>query len=154
MSGFASLGWWLLLLAGAAMPMAAQTQGSAGPDVVLRETYPNPFFPSTTIPFVIEPDVCRNGYRPVVTVRIYSVIVEVVATPVLAAGSTRKVAGIRLPCGTYEAFWDGKYDDGERSVTPGVYYTELTVDGRRFTQKMIAQRRPNGDVGSIEEGRP
>jgi hypothetical protein len=49
--------------------------------------------------------------------------------------------GIRLRCGEYRASWDGKYLDGQREVTPGVYYFQLTVDGQRFTRKMIVQRR-------------
>ena len=33
------------------------------------------------------------------------------------------------------------YLDGEGEATPGVYYYQLTVDGERFTRKMIAQKK-------------
>jgi hypothetical protein len=48
---------------------------------------------------------------------------------------------LALKCGEYHAYWDGKYLDGKREATPGVYYYQLTVDGERYTRKMIAQRK-------------
>jgi hypothetical protein len=48
---------------------------------------------------------------------------------------------LRLRCGEHRAYWDGKYLDGKREATTGVYYYQLTVDGERFTRKMIAQRQ-------------
>ena len=45
------------------------------------------------------------------------------------------------PLMEYRAFWDGKYLDGRGEATPGVYYYQLTVDGERFTRKMIAQKK-------------
>lgn len=135
-------GWWLaLLLAGVGPPLAAQTATEGAADAELQENYPNPFFPSTTIPFVLHPEMCREGHRPVVTLRIYNVIVEVVAVPSLSGIPAARLDRLRLPCGRYEAFWDGRYADGQRTVTPGVYYSELTVDGKRYTSRMIAQRR-------------
>ena len=44
-------------------------------------------------------------------------------------------------CGDHRAVWDGRYLDGKREATTGVYYYQLTVDGERFTRKMIAQRQ-------------
>ena len=147
---FAWPGWWLGLLLGVGPPLAAQAASEPAPSIVLKENYPNPFFPSTTIPFVIEREVCRGGHQPLVTLRIYNVIVEVVAVPVLSGRPELRLQNLALPCGEYEAFWDGRYSDGERQVTPGIYYTELTVDGKRLTRKMIAQRR---STASIDEGR-
>jgi hypothetical protein len=138
-------GWWLVLLAGTASALRAQTptqsQASPGPGVELKENTPNPFFPSTTIPFTIAPEVCSKGHQPMVSLKVYNVLVQVVAIPVLPGDPPVMLDGIRLRCGEYRASWDGKYLDGQREVTPGVYYSQLTVDGQRFTRKMIVQRR-------------
>jgi hypothetical protein len=116
------------------------------PRVELKENYPNPFFPTTTIPFVISQEVCARGHQPVVSLKVYNVLVQVVAIPVLNAGAASRPAGerldsLRLRCGEYRAYWDGKYLDGRGEATPGVYYYQLTVDGERFTRKMIAQKK-------------
>ena len=76
-----------------------------------------------------------------VSLKIYNVLVQVVAIPVLANGSAERLDSLRLRCGEYRVHWDGKYLDGRREATPGVYYYQLTVDGERFTRKMIAQPR-------------
>ena len=119
----------------------ASAQGRPPPPVEIRENYPNPFFPSTTIPFVLNPELCEGGHQPLVSVKIYNVLVQVVAIPTLGVGSSEKVDSLRLRCGQYRAYWDGKYLDGKREAITGVYYYQLTVDGERFTRKMIAQRR-------------
>jgi hypothetical protein len=111
------------------------------PRVELKENYPNPFFPATTIPFEISREVCARGHQPVVSLKIYNVLVQVVAIPTLAHGSSERLDSLRLRCGEYRAFWNGQYLDGEQEATPGVYYYQLTVDGERFTRKMIAQRK-------------
>jgi len=133
-------GWWLGLLVGIECPVAAQANVGP-PRVELKENYPNPFFPATTIPFEIGSELCAKGRQPVVSLKIYNVLVQVVAIPVLAAGSDERVDSLRLRCGRYRSYWDGKYLDGEAEATPGVYYYQLTVDGERFTRKMIVQKR-------------
>lgn len=133
-------GWWLGLLVGIGSPVAAQANVDP-PRVELKENYPNPFFPATTIPFAIGPQVCANGRQPVVSLKIYNVLVQIVAIPVLAAGSEERVDSLRLRCGRYRTYWNGKYLDGKTEATPGVYYYQLTVDGERFTRKMIVQRQ-------------
>ena len=139
-------GWWLGLLVGVGTPVGAQAN-VAPHRVELMENYPNPFFPTTTIPFSISEEVCSRGHQPVVSLRIYNVLVQVVAIPVLTNGAgarpavTERLDSLRLRCGGYHAYWDGKYLDGRGEATPGVYYYQLTVDGERFTRKMIAQRR-------------
>jgi hypothetical protein len=139
-------GLWLGLLVGVGTPVGAQAN-VAPHRVELMENYPNPFFPTTTIPFSISQEVCSRGHQPVVSLRIYNVLVQVVAIPALTNGAgarpalTERLDSLRLRCGEYRAFWDGKYLDGHGEATPGVYYYQLTVDGERFTRKMIAQRR-------------
>ena len=133
-------GWWLAFLVAAGSPVSAQAN-VLPPRVELKENYPNPFFPATTIPFEISREVCARGHQPVVSLKIYNVLVQVVAVPTLASGSGEKLDSLRLRCGEHRAFWDGKYLDGKREATTGVYYYQLTVDGERFTRKMIAQRK-------------
>jgi hypothetical protein len=69
------------------------------------------------------------------------VLVQVVAVPALAVGSSERLDSLRLRCGQYRAYWDGKYVDGKREAITGVYYYQLTVDGERYTRKMIAQKK-------------
>jgi len=111
------------------------------PRVELKENYPNPFFPATTIPFEISREVCARGHQPVVSLKIYNVLVQVVAIPTLDNGSSEKLDSLRLRCGQYRAVWDGKYLDGKQEAVTGVYYYQLIVDGERFTRKMIAQKK-------------
>ncbi len=133
-------GWWLGVLVGVAPPAAAQVRDSV-PAVELKENYPNPFYPSTTIPFEIHPEVCRKGYRPLVRLEVLNVLAEVVGIPSISATVPQRLDRIRIKCGEYKSFWDGKYLDGEREVTTGVYWVRLVVDGRQYTRKMIVQRR-------------
>jgi len=137
-----SVGWLgcaLVLLVGVAD--AASAQERPPPRVDLHENYPNPFFPSTTIPFVLNPELCERGHQPLVSLKIYNVLVQVVAVPVLLNSNGERLDGLRLRCGSHEAFWDGKLLDGKnRELTQGVYYAQLTVDGERYTLKMIARR--------------
>jgi hypothetical protein len=135
---------WLGLLVGVGTPVAAQANVDP-PRVELKENYPNPFFPTTTIPFLISHDVCTKGHQPVVSLKIYNVLVQVVAIPILTDAAGARTGGerldsLRLRCGEYHAYWDGKYLDGRGEATPGIYYYQLTVDGERFTRKMIAQK--------------
>ncbi len=132
-------GWFLGLLVGMSLPAAAQERAPP-PKVELKENYPNPFSASTTIPFSISPEVCANGHHPLVSLRIYNVLAQAVAIPVLRSSTGDPLERIRLNCGDYEAFWDGKFSDGKREVTPGVYYYQLIVDGQRYTRKMIARK--------------
>ena len=132
-------GWCLLLAVVGGVPAVAQEPAPPPERVELNENYPNPFYPATTIPFVIHPEVCGRGHQPLVSLKIYNVLVQVVAVPVLVGASGERVDGIHLPCGEYQAYWDGKLLNAKGEVTPGVYYYQLTVDGQRFTRKMIVR---------------
>jgi hypothetical protein len=88
-------GWWLGLLVGAESPVAAQAN-VIPPRVELKENYPNPFFPETTIPFTINSEVCVRGHQPVVSLKVYNVLVQVVAIPTLEVGSSERVDSLRL----------------------------------------------------------
>ncbi|HWA57071.1 MAG TPA: T9SS type A sorting domain-containing protein [Gemmatimonadales bacterium] len=133
------VGCALVLLAGVAGSAFAQERPP--PRVDLHDNYPNPFFPSTTIPFVLSPELCERGHQPLVSLKIYNVLVQVVAVPILLNSNGERLDGLRLRCGAHEAFWDGKLLEGNnRELTQGVYYAQLTVDGERYTLKMIARR--------------
>ncbi|HTS90062.1 MAG TPA: T9SS type A sorting domain-containing protein [Gemmatimonadales bacterium] len=131
-------GWSLVMLLGLAALASAQERPPPG--VQLRDNYPNPFFPSTTIPFDIGPELCERGHQPLVSLKIYNVLAQVVAVPVLVASGGQHLDDVRLACGTYEAYWDGKLLHSNRELTPGIYYAQLVVDGERYTLKMIARR--------------
>ena len=137
---FAWPGWLLAMLVGVGPPVAAQTTPDPTPGVELKENYPNPFYPSTTIPFEIHPTVCGGGHQPVVTLKVYNVLAQVVALPGLVGESEIPLNNRRLRCGEYRAFWDGKTIT-DQEVSPGVYWYRLTVDGRSYTMKMSVQRR-------------
>ena len=138
-------GWWLGLLVGVGTPVAAQAN-VAPPRIELRENYPNPFFPTTTIPFLITQEVCARGHQPVVSLKIYNVLVQVVAIPVLTNGAGARPAtaerldSLRLRCGEYRAYWDGKYLENGREVASGVYMYRLEVDGKPLFRKMIVMK--------------
>jgi hypothetical protein len=129
---------WVGLLLGVTMP--AWAQDHARPPVELKENTPNPFFPSTAMPFDIHQEVCANGHQPVVTMHIYNVLVQVVAIPTLQDSTGGRLENVRLPCGSHTAYWDSRNRDG-REVSDGVYYYQLLVDGERVsTRKMIVRR--------------
>jgi hypothetical protein len=82
----------------------------------LGANYPNPFNPTTQIPFVVGGTVGAAATR--VDLAIYSVTGARVAT---------LVDGTRPP-GTYVARWAGTSDRGT-PVPTGIYFARLTVDG-------------------------
>jgi hypothetical protein len=129
---------WTGLLLGL-MVLGVTTRGDAGEGppraFELGDNYPNPFHPATSIPFTLLPEACADGHAPTVTLEIYNVLVQVVAVPELQTGGRERLRGLRLRCGSYVAYWDGRLLEGEREVTPGVYYYRLTVDGRARSRK-------------------
>ena len=83
-------GLLLGLMVGVATPAAAQVRP---PPLVfeLGDNFPNPFFPATSIPFVLKPEACTDGHIPSVTLEIYNVLVQVVAVPELPTNATGKI---------------------------------------------------------------
>ena len=132
-------GWWLVLLAGL-VPQAVAQRNPPRPRAELKENYPNPFYPATTIPFTIFSEVCQDDHRPVVSLRILNVLAQVVAVPSLVDTTKAPVDNLSLSCGNHEAFWNGSQLSGEREPRPGIYFYRLTVDGDVFTRKMIVSR--------------
>jgi hypothetical protein len=92
----------------------------------LGVNYPNPFNPTTRIPYAVG---AHQGANVAVPVRlaIYDVAGRRVATLVDRA----------LPPGPYEAVWDGRSDRGGPAPS-GVYFARLTVgQGESFTRKLV-----------------
>src|SRR6267154_6587942 len=114
------------------------------PLVELKQNYPNPFNPATTIPFTLNGDLFANGHRPRVSLKIYNVLAQLVAVPILQ-GTGEDLDNLELTCGTtgpcaFTAYWDGKVLKTDREAASGVYICQLVVDGRRFTKKMIIMK--------------
>lgn len=135
-----SLAWAMLSLGLLLARPAALTgqQSQSGTGVTLGRNYPNPFNPETWIPFQISEDHFANGQRPKVTLKIYNVLAQLVAIPVLQ-GSGQVVQNLSLEwngTGNYVAYWDGKYLGTDRDAASGVYVYQLEVNGERQTQKM------------------
>ena len=107
----------VLTLTGADEPARFRTQ--------MGSNYPNPFNPTTRIPYVVGGKV-SSGAVPV-TLRIFSVTGARVATLV---NDTR-------PPGTYKAVWNGTNDAG-KPVVSGIYFAKLTVGaGTALTRKLV-----------------
>ena len=154
------LGWAALttvLVLSALMPRAAAAQQGSpttqqpprdrNSGFGLGQNYPNPFNPETRIPFTVgDPPTCTDPNRQYrVTLRVYNLLAQVVAVPVLQGG-TGEVAGgqplenVLLTCKQYTAYWNGKYQYSEREVASGIYLYRLEVDGRAVVKKMIVMK--------------
>ncbi|HLQ59242.1 MAG TPA: hypothetical protein VK113_06990 [Gemmatimonadales bacterium] len=121
-------------------------QATPAPLVELKQNYPNPFNPATTIPFTLSGELFANGHRPKVSLKIYNVLAQLVAVPILQ-GTGEDLDNLELTCSTagsspcaFNAYWDGKVLKTDRDAASGVYIYQLIVDGRRFTRKMIIMK--------------
>jgi hypothetical protein len=134
---------WAVLSLGLAgwlsIPAHAQDAGREDrPVVQLDQNYPNPFNPETTIPFTLSRDLWESGARPVVSLRIYNVLAQLVAIPVLS-GSGEPLEGTEIDwngSGSYEAYWDGKVRGTDREAASGVYVYQISVNGHTATRRM------------------
>ena len=131
--------------------ISAQSSGSGGRDAstgsVLGQNYPNPFNPETTIPFAVggAPNCTDTGRQYRVSLRIYNLLTQLVAVPVLQGGSAGVAGGqplenLLLTCGQYTAYWDGKYGRTGREVASGIYLYRLEVNGKPLFRKMIVTK--------------
>ena len=143
----------LVLALGALMPRDAAAQGVPEPgrarqaNATLGQNYPNPFNPETRIPFAVgDPPNCEGSTREYrVTLRIYNLLAQLVAVPVLQGGAGDVAGGqplenVILTCNQYTAYWNGKYMNSDRDVASGIYLYRLEVDGRAVVKKMIVMK--------------
>ena len=139
-----------VLALGAMMPRNAAAQATPppsrerSPGFDLKQNYPNPFNPTTTIPFTIGdfPE-CTDGATHRVSLRIYNVLAQLVAIPILQGGDVaagQELLNLPLRCGSYTAFWDGKYRNSSQDVASGVYLYRLDVDGKSVFRKMFVAK--------------
>ncbi len=88
----------------------------------LGANYPNPFNPSTTIPFTIAED-------GKVSLTVYN----------LAGQWVRELVAERLTAGEHTAVWDGRDTDG-RTVASGVYLARLVAGEREQVRRMLLMK--------------
>lgn len=134
------LAWAVLvlgLMAVSPAALSAQDTQAAGP-VGLGRNYPNPFNPETWIPFQLSQSLFAGDHRPVVSLKIYNVLAQLVAIPIVQ-GSGESLDKLTLEwngTGQYVAYWDGRYLGTNREAASGVYVYQLEVDGVRKTDRM------------------
>jgi len=127
--------------AGPPPPAPERSQG-----LRLGQNYPNPFNPETRIPFAVgDPPACAGPSQYRVSLRIYNLLAQLVAVPVLVGGTDgveggRPIDNLALPCREYTAYWDGKYLNSGREVASGIYLYRLEVNGRAVVKKMIVMK--------------
>ncbi len=129
---------WAVAVLGLLAVNPAQADAQAVNPVRLEQNSPNPFNPETTIPFVLSEELWEVD-RPVVSLRIYNVLAQLVAIPVLQ-GTGEKFENIALDwngTGEYEAFWDGKVLDTGREAASGVYVYQIIINGRAAGSKKM-----------------
>ena len=135
----------LVLALSALMPRVGSGQGTPPPKkdgVTLRQNFPNPFNPTTTLAFSIDCG-ADQGKTYKVSLRIYNVLAQLVAIPVLqgpASAAGQPLNNLDLPCGDYTAFWDGNYLNSTREVASGIYLSRLEVDGTVKVRKMTVMK--------------
>ncbi len=111
----------------------------------LGQNFPNPFNPATHIPFAVgdAPQCSDSGRQHRITLRIYNLLAREVAVPVLQGGTStvaggQPISGIAVPCGLYEAYWDGVDKRTGREAPSGIYsYTLQIDDNPPLAKKMI-----------------
>jgi hypothetical protein len=139
----------LLLLLCAAAGLSAQDIGGDPQSgqvngFQLDQNYPNPFNPETRIPFTLAEGLFVEGRPAVVSIRIFNILTQLVASPVaLRHPSGQGVAVDQLEYtqpGRYEAYWDGN-DQMGRQVSSGIYLMQLSVNGLKpITRKMYVMK--------------
>lgn len=118
-----------LLLGGVVAHSAAAQRSPTTPVFALEEPRANPVFPAALVPFSISPEICRGGHIPRVSLRLYNVITERVATFRLRDRPAAVLDSMPLRCGQYVAQWDGTIANGAKAAPPGTYLMDLSVDG-------------------------
>ena len=140
----------LVLVLSALMPRVVMAQGNQTPGQkkagALKQNYPNPFNPETRIPFTVGDEKCEDpGRQYRVSLRIYNILSQLVAIPVLQGGTGGVAGGVKLvnvmlTCGDYVAYWNGKYDGTRNEVASGVYLYELRIDASSMVRRMLVTK--------------
>ncbi|MDH5643967.1 MAG: hypothetical protein OEY63_07170 [Gemmatimonadota bacterium] len=112
------------------VPADASAQSGSGEEIGLESNFPNPFNPETTIPFTL-PESLWEEQEPIVSLRIYNVLAQLVAVAVLEPVGD-PLNDLAVPwngTGRFLAFWNGKILDTDREAASGVYVYQLVVNG-------------------------
>jgi outer membrane protein assembly factor BamB len=110
-------------LKGPTNPVTVYDASSVPETFRLEQNYPNPFNPQTTIEFHLS----RSG---AIRLTVYNVLGESVAT---------LVDGWQ-PKGSHRFVWNGQANTGDRALSSGVYFFELTQGTLTLRQKMLLLR--------------
>ncbi len=108
----------------------------------LGQNYPNPFNPETRIPFDLNGVLFADGETAVVSVRIFNVLQQFVASPIALSHPGGRATLVDLEYtspGRYEAYWDG-LDQSGREVASGIYFVQLTVNGVSAVMRMYVAK--------------
>ena len=142
----------LALLALPASSAGAQGQQSSRDNRTgseLKQNYPNPFNPDTRIAFSVGgyPNCIDPSRQYRVSLRIFNVLAQQVAVPVLQGGTSagQSVDNVFLTCGEYTAYWDGQ---GPRFPRGRVRHLLLSSRGERFADH---QEDDGPEVGSTHK---
>ena len=113
------------------------------PAIGSQQNRSSSFNPATTIPFRVSGELFLKGHRPVVSLRIYNVLAQLVAIPTLR-GSGKALDSLALSCPTtlgcnYNAYWDGYVTNTGKLASSGVYIYQLEIDGKRSTRKIVVK---------------
>jgi len=130
-----------LAVFGIGTDLSAQVERSES-GLTLGQNYPNPFNPETKIPFQLTEALFADGRTAVVSVRIYNVLQQFVATPTALNhpnGQTPLLDLEYISPGRYEAYWDGM-DQAGRKVASGIYFAQVTVNGERAVIRMYVTK--------------
>jgi hypothetical protein len=122
------------------VPSALRAQQNSSDDKSSLGAFPNPVNPDKFIPFQLKGEFFVGGHRPIVSLKIYNMLAQVVAVPIVQ-GSGEKLDNASLSwngTGDYTAYWDGKIQGTGREATSGVYVYQLIVNwqqnGRDLTK--------------------
>ena len=137
----------LALLALPASTAGAQGQTSSRENRTgseLKQNYPNPFNADTRIAFSVGgyPNCIDPSRQYRVSLRIYNLLAQEVAVPVLQGGiaAGQRVENLFLTCGEYTAYWEGKVGNASREAASGIYVYKLEVNGSPLTRKMTIRK--------------
>ena len=108
----------------------------------LGRTIPIRFNPETRIPFDLHEVLFSDGGTAIVSVRIYNVLQQFVATPTALSHPSGQAPLVDLEYvtpGRYEAYWDG-LDQSGWEVASGIYFVQLTVNGATAVMRMYVAK--------------
>ena len=124
-------------------PQFVSAQGGGKGRSRMGLNYPNPFNPTTTIPFTLFESDFPGGRPAKVTILILNVLQQEIAVPLAMdnpAGNGRVRDMLFTQPGNYRAFWDATDRTG-RIVASGIYYAVMVVNGERTPPRKLVHNK-------------